>query len=149
MRHKTTQAVEEKRKLVKIRVIDRKHAGKVVEVYRLMEELIADHHSGEVDGVLRNIDRAKVLLAWRDGLKPDVDKVLILGSIRKATETDKYVFGADCDFVIGLNAEAWPNLSAERQRLVMDHQLYHAAPDVDRNGNQKIDSREWLCWRLR
>jgi hypothetical protein len=148
-RRKKSQSVEEKRKPVKVRLIDRKHAGKVVEVYRLLEDLIADHHTGDVDGTPRNLDRAKIVLASRDGWRPDVDKVLILARIRKATETDKYVFAAECDFVIELNAEAWPRLSDERRRMVIDHELYHAAPDLDRDGRQKSDARDGLCWRLR
>jgi len=148
-RRKKSEAVEEKRKPVKVKLIERKHAGKIVEVYRLLEELIVDHHTGEVDGRLRNLHQAKIVLAWRDGWRPDVDKVLILGRIRKATETDKYIFSADCDFVIELNAEAWPRLSDERRRMVIDHELYHAAPDLDRDGKQKLDARNGLCWRLR
>ena len=31
----------------------------------------------------------------------------------------------------------------------MDHELYHAAPDLDRHGKQKINAREALCWRMR
>ncbi len=149
MGRKKSEAVEEKRKPVKVRLIDRKHAGKVVEVYRLMEELVADHHADRVDGVLRNLDQAKIALAWREGWKPDVDGVVKLAQIRKATDADKYLFGGEWDYVIELNAEAWPRLSADRQRQVMDHELYHAAPDLDRHGKQKINAREALCWRMR
>jgi len=149
MGRKRSEAVEEKRKPVKVRLIDRKHAGKVVEVYRLLEELVADHHADTVDGVLRNLDQAKIALAWREGWKPDVDGVVKLAQIHKATDADKYLFGGEWDYVIELNAEAWPRLSADRQRQVMDHELYHAAPDLDRHGKQKINAREALCWRMR
>lgn len=148
-RRKGDGNVAKKRKPVHVRLIERKNAGRIVEVYRVVEDLIADHHSGEVEGQPRNLDKAKILLAWRDGWRPDVDQVLTLARLRKATETDKYVFGADADFIIEVNSEAWPGLSEGRQRMVLDHELYHAAPDLDRNGEQKLDVKERLCWRVR
>jgi hypothetical protein len=143
-RRKTSDAVEEKRKPVKVRPIERKHAGKVQEPYRLLEELIAAHHP-ELEG-------AKFILLWRDGWKPDVDKVLTLGRLKKASDLDQAIgstFGDGYDFAVQLNADAWPKLSDDRKRQVIDHELCHAAPDLDRDGKQKMDAKERLCWRVR
>ncbi len=146
MGRKRSVAVEEKRKALKVRPIESTHAGKIVAVYTLMGELIKAHHA-EVEG-------AKFVLLWRDGWKPDVDKVLKLASCKRATEVERAVLRVldgvgDYDFVIQLNAEAWPGLSDAKKRQVFDHELYHAAPDLDRNGKQKLDSKEHPCWRSR
>lgn len=136
--------VTEKRKPVHVRPIERKHAGKIQEPYRIMEELIPEHHDA--------LKEATILLCWRKGWKPDVDKVLTLARIKKASDLDKALgsrFGDNYDFVMQLNEDNWSGLCDRDKRMVIDHELCHAAPDLDRDGNQKRDTKERLCWRCR
>lgn len=144
MGRKRSSEPHEKRKPVNVRPIERKHAGKVVEPYRIMEDLIRTHHE--------QLEQATILLCWRRGWKPDVDKVLTLARMKKASDLDKALgsrFGDSYDFVMQLNEDAWAGLSDEQKLMVVDHELCHAAPDLDRDGNQKLDARERLCWRCR
>jgi len=134
----------DKRKPVNVRPIERKHAGKVTEPYKIMEALIPEHHE--------HLKEATILLCYRRGWKPDVDRVLTLAKIKKASDLDRALgsrFGDSYDFVIQLNEDAWAGLDDEKKRLVIDHELCHAKPDLDRDGNQKLDARERLCWRCR
>ena len=146
MGRKTTDAaVEEKRKPVKVRPVEAKHKGKPTEPYRLLAELIEAHH-GE-------LEPARIVLLWRKGWRADVDRVLTLARMRKASEVDRVIaaaIGDDAyDFAMMLNEDAWGGLSDTRKRLVIDHELCHAAPDLDRDGDQKVDAKGRLCWRLR
>ena len=152
MGRKKSKAVEEKRKAVNVRPIERKHSGKVTEPYRIMEAVIVEHHTGTVDGVQRHLELAKIILLWRKGWRPDVDKILVLAGIKKASDLDHAIaamVGDGYDFAMQLNEEAWAGLSDDKKRQVMDHELCHAAPDLDRDGNQKLDAKERLCWRVR
>jgi hypothetical protein len=134
----------DKRKPVNVRPIERKHAGKIVEPYKIMEALIEEHHS-ELEG-------ATILLCWRKGWKADVDKVLTLARMKKASDLDRAIgsrFADSYDFVMQLNEDCWPGLSDTKKRMVIDHELCHGAPDLDCDGEQKIDTRDRWCWRLR
>lgn len=136
--------VSQKRKAVKVRPIERKQAGKVVEPYRVLESLIEEHHP--------QLKEATILLCYRKGWKPDVDGVLIGARIKKASDLDRAIgsrFGDSYDFVLQLNEDAWPHLTDVQKRILMDHELTHAAPDLDRDGEQRKDERERWCWRLR
>jgi hypothetical protein len=144
MGRKQSKNVKEKRKAVMVRPIERKHGGKVTEPYRLMEASIKAHHP--------ELEPAKIILLWRKGWKPDVDKVLALASIKKASDLDHAIaamVGDGYDFAMQLNEEAWAGLSDAKKTQVVDHELCHAAPDLDRDGNQKLDAKDRLCWRLR
>lgn len=137
---------QEKRKPIKVRPIARKHNGKITEPYRIMEDVIKAHHA--------EIASAIILLCWRKGWRPDVDRVLTQASIRKASDVDQAIMqmaddGHSYDFVIQLNEEIWPGLSDEDKRRLIDHELCHAAPDIDRDGKQKFDQKDRPCWRLR
>lgn len=144
MGRQKSKSVEEKRKAVKVQPIERKHSGKVTEPYRIMEELIPQCHP--------ELAAAKILLLWRKGWRPDVDGVLVLAGIKKATDLDHAIaamVGDGYDFTMQLNQEAWAGLSDARKTQVIDHELCHAAPDLDRDGQQKLDAKERLCWRLK
>jgi len=144
MGRKKSKSVEEKRKAVKVRPIERKHGGKVTGPYRIMEELIPQHHP--------ELEPAKIILLWRKGWKPDVDRFLQLAHPKKASELDRAIgstFGDAYDFAVQLNEDAWPGLSDDKKRQIIDHAMCHLAPDLDRDGNQKLDAKERRCWRLR
>jgi len=133
---------EKKQRPVKARLIQRKHAGKVVEAYRFLEEVITKYHP-ELEG-------AAVLLFYQLGWKPDCDGVLTLAKVKKASDTDRaLVEGGKCDFILKLNEEAWEGLAEDVKKMVLDHELCHCKPDLDRDGEQKIDSKDRLCWRHR
>ena len=131
-----------KRKQVKVKIIDRMHEdGTVVEVYRMMEELVAKFH--------RELAEAKIVLMWKEGWAEDIDGIRTLARIKKATDVDKALARDGIDFVIQLNHEVWPGLATVKQAQIIDHELCHAAPDMDEDGEQKMDEMDRLCWRLR
>src|SRR5260221_12219391 len=76
-------------------------------------ELIAPDKSAEPYKLLdqaRNkwhpeLHEAHIALAWRKGLKPDVDGRLILGKCVKASDLGREL--AEWDFIILLNREIW------------------------------------------
>ena len=129
---------DDKRKPVTVRMIDREANP---DIYALMDELIQEHHP--------EVALAKFRLAWHYGWAADVDEILVYAKIRKASALDKALAAEAIDYVIELNAEAWPGLDDGKQRQIMDHELCHATPDCDANGEQKMDEDEGLCWRVR
>lgn len=132
---------EKKRKAVKTKRIDREHAGKVVAEYKLLEALIAEQHPELAD--------AKFAIVFRKGWRPDTDGILVGARIKKTSELDKEF--DEFDFIIQLNFELWreTKISDEQKTILMDHELCHAAPEMDRDGEQKKDDRGRRLWRLR
>ena len=130
-----------KRKKVTVELLGRKHAGKVTEAYRIMEELIENHHS--------HLKDAKIVIAWRFGWRPDADGRLCLGSAKKGSDLDRSMHGYD--FVVLLNHEAWNKggLDDKGHQAVLDHQLCHCQVAVDTNGEPKADEKGRTCYRLR
>ena len=139
-------AVQEHRKAVKVRPIERMHAGKIVAPYKVMESLIEEEEDHAP------LKLATILMCWHNGWQADVDGVLVLAKMKKASDLDRAIgsrFGDSYDFVMQLNEKAWSSLSDDDKRMVIDHELTHAAADLDRDGEQKVDTRDRLCWRLR
>lgn len=128
-----------KRKKITVKLIDREHAGKVTEPYRLMEEIRAKDH-GHLDGV-------NIAIAWRLGWRADANKILQLGSCRKRGDLDREL--DEFDFVILLNQEAWPTLDDKQKAALIDHELCHAQVVNDIDGNAKYDDRDRLVCRIR
>lgn len=112
------------------------------EAYKIMAELRAKYHE--------DIAAAKIALAWRTSLKPDVDGHLILGKCVKATDLNREV--APYDFVILLNREVWDDCDFNKTKKValLDHELCHASIAVDKKtGEPKYDERGRNVWRVR
>lgn len=132
---------EKKRKAVKTERINREHAGKVLKIYQILEELVEQNHP--------ELEEAKFMLLWKHGWRPDADGILVGAKIRKASEFDKEL--DEFDFAILLNYELFNETKIEDldKTIILDHELYHAAPEMDRDGEQKKDDRGRFCWRLR
>jgi len=130
-----------KRKRVTVKLLERKHAGKITEPYRIMESLIAKHHS--------HLGDAKMAIAWRFGWKADADGRLRLGQAKKGTDLDRALH--HYDFVILLNHEAWNqgNLTAAQRQALVDHELCHCQVCHDSDGEAKTDEESRTVYRVR
>lgn len=137
-------ATEKKRKAVKAKRIDREHAGKVARSYQILEKLLAS------EDAFSQIRDAEFVCVWQKGWRPDVDGVLLRASIKKASDMGREL-GEEFDFAIVLNYELWNDtkISDELAEIDIFHQLCHAAPEMDRDGEQRRDDRGRPCWRLR
>ena len=135
-------ATQERRKKTTLKYIERINAGRVVQAYKLMEDIIEKHH--------QRLKKARVAMFWKSGWKRDKDGVLTRAKISKATEAERERYN-DCDYKIFLHAELWESKSfgEPSRRHDLDHELCHAGPEIDdATGEQKIDERERLCWRI-
>jgi hypothetical protein len=97
----------------------------------------------------RTLDGARIALAWRKRLKSDKDGHLLLGKCVKVSDLQKEF--AEFDFIIVLNQEVWDAVDFQRARqmALLDHELCHAAPALDKYDTQVKDERGRLCWRTR
>jgi len=133
--------LQEKRRPVKCRLIQREHAGKTVEVYRILEELIREHHS--------HLESARIALMFARGWKPDVDGHLKLGQIRKATDVNRELAAFDLVILLNETAFAGKTLSDNDRKRILDHELCHAALVRDTEAQPVYDERDRLVYRLR
>jgi hypothetical protein len=108
--------------------------------YRFLADIRKAYH--------KDLDSARIVLAWRTSLKPDVDGHITLGKCVKVTDLHKEL--ADYDFIILLNREVWESkeFTADKKRALIDHELCHAARAKDKNG-PKVDDRSRPVWRTR
>jgi len=137
-----TDTMQERRKKATLRKIERKHAGRITQPYKILEGLIETHHE--------RLKEARFILLWKSGWKTDKDGILIRAKIRKISEAEREVWG-DFDYMILLHRELWgcKGFSEANRRHDMDHELCHAAPEIDDStGEQLRDERDRLCWRL-
>jgi len=97
----------------------------------------------------RPLDEARIALAWRARIKSDKDGHLILGRCVKVSDLQKEL--AEYDFIIVLNRDVWesPEFSREKQMALLDHELCHAAPVLNKLGTQARDERDRPIWRCR
>lgn len=130
-----------KAKAVNFELIPENDNGHITEPYKILDQVRRKFHP---DLIL-----AKIALAWRKALKPDPDGHLMLGKCVKASDLQKE-FSA-WDFVILLNREVWmdPEFTPEKKRALVDHELCHAAPALDKELEQKSDERGRKVWRTR
>ena len=124
-----------KRKSVNFELIQREFQA---EPYAILDEMRAQHE---------DLAEAQIVLAWREKLKSDKDGHLVLGKCVKISDLQKEL--AEWDFVILLNHETWLFFSADWKRALMDHELCHAAPSLDEEGDVKRDERGRVVWRCR
>lgn len=139
-RRRSTGGVKLAARKITVKLLEREHAGKVTEPYRIMEDLVERHHADLVD--------AKIAIAWRYGKKDDADGRLWLGQAKKGSDLDRSLHGYD--FVILLNYEAWQAVSVEQWRVALiDHELTHCTVSKDSNGEAKTDEAGRIVYRTR
>lgn len=111
------------------------------EPYELLEEAMTEWHE--------DLSDARIGLAWRKKLKPDVDGNLVLGRCVRVSDLQKEF--AQFDFIIVLNREVWNDegFTRDKKLALLDHELCHAAPALDKEGEEKVDERGRRVWRTR
>lgn len=132
---------EKARKRVNVKLLDREHAGKVTGPYKLLDLLVAEHHSHLVD--------AKIAIAWRFGWRADADGRVILVSVKKGSDLDREMHGYD--FVFLINHEVWNGggFSERAQLRLIDHACCRCQVSKDSNGEEKIDENGRTTYRMR
>lgn len=129
-----------KQKTVNVEIIKRTEGTEAVDgVYGVMDSIIASCRPDLVE--------VKIGLAWRYGWKPNADGFLKAGLCKKRGDLDRAL--DSFDFVILLNAEAWPEMTDAERRRLMHHELCHAQVCVDENGDTKHDTGGRPCCRVR
>ncbi len=91
------------------------------------------------------LEPAVIGFAWMLGNSPDVDGRLVLGKCAKAPEL--WAKACGLDYVIGLNYDWWIDADEAQRSFLIDHELCHAAPALDKEGDQKRDDSGALQWR--
>lgn len=111
------------------------------ETYRLMAQLRRDYHPDTIE--------AKIAIAWRKGFKADVDGHLVLGKCVRTSDLQKEF--SEWDFIILLNQEVWNSteFTKEKKLALLDHELCHAAPALDKELEPKVDDRGRKVFRTR
>ena len=127
-----------KKKRVSIDPANRLNAGKIITPYRIMENLI--------NTVCGHLKEAKIAIALRKGW-PAVNGRIKLGDLKMASDCDRAY--KDFDFLLLLNSELYRNGTASEESLTMTihHFLLSGTPDLDRDGNQRIDEKDRKCWK--
>jgi len=139
-------ALEERRKKTTLRKVPRKHAGKITQPYAIMERLIKEVEE------FAPLKMAKIIIVWKSGWKPTKDDILRHAQIRKLTELEREIWGDEYDLCMLLHRELWQSsrFSEEEREIDIHHEMLHPVPEVDdKTGDQKMDDRGRLCWRLR
>lgn len=126
-----------KPKKTTIEFIEREKHGQVAEPYEIMERLIRTER--------HDLAEAKIGIAWRIGWKRDKDGLLKVGQCKKRNELDRTL--DDYDFVILINAEAWPTFNGHQRERLIFHELEHAQIECDANDDQKRDTKGRLITR--
>lgn len=122
-------------------IIPEKDGEHTPEPYRVLEFVRKKWH--------KDMEYAKIALAWRKALKPDKDGHLMLGKCVKQSELTREF--AAFDFIIVLNREVWMDLgfTEEKKKALVDHEMCHAAQVCDKFGMQKYDERGRAIYRSR
>jgi hypothetical protein len=139
-------AIEERRKKTTLRKIERKHAGRITQPYKILESLIADVEQ------FRPLAAAKIIIVWKSGWKPTKDDILKHAQIRKLSELEREIWGDEYDLCMLLHRELWQSARFTDDQREQDvfHELLHVTAEIDdKTGDQKKDDRGRLCWRLR
>lgn len=112
-----------------------------VTMYAMLRSIVNRWHE--------DIRAARIALAWCTSWKSDVDGRLVLGKCRKASDLDRELH--EFDFVILLNAEWWQHADVKdhQREALLDHEVSHAAPKLDEDGEQVEDERDRKVWRIR
>jgi len=110
-------------------------------LYPMLNRLIEAHHE--------ELTNARIALAWNLSWKPDVDGRVTLGKCKRASDLDREL--AAYDFVIILRKEFFEDAAVtnEQREALVDHELCHASPKLDGDGEQVEDERGRKVWRIR
>jgi hypothetical protein len=145
-RRRSTGERPEKKLPLKVKLIPRKHAGKVTEPWSIMERLISECAN------LEHLKAAKIRLWWQKDWKPDADNIATGAQVCKASEIDRNLVedtgGESPDIFIKLPQLQWPSLDDVEKEHRIFHELCHVKAAKDANGKQKRDAKDRLLWRL-
>lgn len=110
-------------------------------MHAMMAFLIEKHHE--------DLTRARIGLAWNQTWKPDNDGRATLGKCKLVGSLDREFM--EFDFIIILLREWWEDadVTEDHQKALLDHELCHAMPVLDKNGEPKEDERGRKLWRMR
>lgn len=114
-------------------------------MYGLLRDLLDAHH--------QDVAEASFALAWHQGWLPDADGRVTLGECKKVTELAREVAGelGSFDFVILLRHEFWMDerVTNPQRRALLDHELSHAAVQLDSEDRPVRNERGRICYRIR
>ena len=134
--------VKDKRKRVTVRLAKRKGAGgRATEPYQILEWVLKNKR----DDLLKA--KVKIVIAFTKAWQSDADKHLKLGSCAKRKDIDREMI--DCDFLITLNDNVWPSMSADEKQRLIYHELLHAEIKYDSDGSTLKDDRGRVVTRIR
>jgi hypothetical protein len=119
-------------KKVAYAIVERKGPnGRILEIYKMMEQLVADHH--------KHLKDAKIAIAWCYTWKEDKNGRLKIGDAKKASEIDRQLHGVD--LIILINDTTWNHSTfTQEQRLaLMDECLCRLDISRDEEGQPRLD----------
>ncbi|MFO0898960.1 MAG: putative metallopeptidase [Pirellulales bacterium] len=119
-------------KKVAYAIVERKGPnGRILDVYKLMEELVKLHH--------KHLDKATIAIAWCYTWKQDKDGRLKIGDAKKASEIDRQLHKVD--LVILLNDTTWNHstFTDAQRRALMDECLCRLDISRDEEGQPRLD----------
>jgi hypothetical protein len=93
------------------------------------------------------LEHCKLVLAWRVGKSSSAGGCTMLGKCIRVSDLNKEL--AEYDFIIVLNQDAWAAFLPNQKLALLDHDLSHAAPVLDDEGEQKRDERGRRLWKMR
>lgn len=113
------------------------------EVYRIMDELIEQHHD--------HLKTAKIAICWKWGWRADSDGRVRYAQAKKASEVDRALRRDGNDFVLLLNHEIFNSgaFKAEQARYWIDHALECCKESLDQSGEARVDEKGGTVWRVR
>lgn len=139
MGRKKRISLKDKRKKVKVRLIQRLYDGKLTMPYKILDDIISKYRN--------DLSDVKIALAFNNGWRADADGLLTLGKCSKRKDLDREL--DEFDFIISLNENAWPGLSDENKERLIFHELCHAQLCYDKNNQPMIDDRGRIVCRIR
>lgn len=133
---------ERKKKKVAVTLIERMHAGKVTEPYRVLDKLVGKHHKHLVEA------EARIGLAWDEGpAKEDADGFTKFGRVRRESDLDRARL--PFDFTLIIRREIWQSFDATRKEAEIDRLLCRCMVSRDKNGEILVDEKDRTVFRLR
>lgn len=126
-------------KIVKVKMIPRPDELSPGSPYEILDRIVRDHHEP--------LHMAHIALVAMFEVKADKDGHLMLGKCKIASDLDREF--SEYDIVIFLNSHAWGELTPAQRDALVDHELMHATPSLDPEGEIKLDSRGRVVYRLR
>lgn len=138
---KDRPAADKKRRSVSIELLDREGpSGETAQPYFIMDRLIEEYHE--------ELSDARIAIAWRmSEIREDSDGQIEFGRVKRGADLDRAL--APYDFVLIVAHEVW-NREKDETRLeaMLDWLLCQCMP-VTKDGEQVVDEKDRLCWRLR